>query len=84
MHRVIASLVLAASAFAADPDWPGFRGPFSNPSSANSNLPDKWSKTSNIEWTAALPQKRIRDVRPWWVRRYWKRRNRWAQIGIRP
>ena len=55
MHRVIASLVLAASAFAADPDWPGFRGPFSNPSSANSNLPDKWSKTSNIEWTAALP-----------------------------
>jgi secernin len=32
------------------------------------------------EWTAALPQKRIRDNRPWWVRRYWKRRNRWAGI----
>ncbi len=55
MHRVIASLCLGACAFAADPVWPGFRGPLSNPSSANSGLPDKWSKTSNIEWTAALP-----------------------------
>jgi hypothetical protein len=55
MCRVIASLFLAAWAFAADPEWPGFRGPSSNPSAINSNLPDQWSKTSNIEWTANLP-----------------------------
>ncbi len=54
MTRVILS-VFVVSAFAAAPDWPGFRGPLSNPSAVNSNLPDKWSKTSNIEWTAALP-----------------------------
>ena len=55
MSRVIASLFLVACAFAGDPEWPGFRGPSSNPVAINSNLPDKWSKTSNIEWTATLP-----------------------------
>jgi outer membrane protein assembly factor BamB len=55
MGRVIASLFLVACAFAGDPEWPGFRGPSSNPVAINSNLPDKWSKTSNIEWTATLP-----------------------------
>ncbi len=55
MNRIIASLILAPCAFAVDPDWPGFRGPASNPSAVNANLPGKWSKTSNIEWTAALP-----------------------------
>src|ERR1022692_3286724 len=55
MNWVIASLFLAPCAFAGDPEWPGFRGPSSNPSALNSNLPDKWSKTSNIEWTATLP-----------------------------
>lgn len=55
MHRLVASLFLVACAFAGDPEWPGFRGPSSNPSAGNSSLPDKWSKTSNIEWTAAIP-----------------------------
>src|SRR5450755_2632244 len=55
MNRVIATLLLVPFAFAGDPEWPGFRGPSSNPSALNSNLPDKWSKTSNIEWTATLP-----------------------------
>src|SRR5262245_26460631 len=54
MHRVIASLFVIACAFAGEPEWPGFRGPSSNPSAGNSNLPIKWSKTSNIEWTASL------------------------------
>src|SRR5215510_6019401 len=55
MNRVIASLLTFACAFAVDPEWPGFRGPSSNPAAINSNLPEKWSKTSNIEWTATLP-----------------------------
>jgi outer membrane protein assembly factor BamB len=53
MDRLIGFLI--ACAFAADPEWPGFRGPFSNPSVTNSNLPEKWSKTRNIEWSANLP-----------------------------
>jgi outer membrane protein assembly factor BamB len=55
MHRVILSLLMGAYAFAAGPDWPGFRGPSSNPASGNANLPDKWSKTLNVEWTASVP-----------------------------
>ena len=49
------TLVLALLALAADADWPGFRGPLSNPSATNANLPDKWSTTTNIEWTASIP-----------------------------
>jgi hypothetical protein len=55
MSRVIALLFLVGCANARDPEWPGFRGPSSNPSTINSGLPGKWSKTSNIEWTATLP-----------------------------
>src|SRR5690242_3838164 len=55
MNRVIASLFFAGCAFAGDPAWPGFRGPSSNPSAIHSSLPDKWSKTSNVEWAATLP-----------------------------
>jgi hypothetical protein len=55
MRKVIAPLFLAGCVVAGEPEWPGFRGPFSNPSVTNSNLPEKWSTTSNIEWTAAIP-----------------------------
>jgi outer membrane protein assembly factor BamB len=40
---------------AAEPEWPRFRGPESNPVSANAKLPDKWSLTENIEWKAEVP-----------------------------
>lgn len=55
MGKVITSLLLASCVFAAEAEWPGFRGPSSNPFANNSKLPDKWSTTSNIEWTAAIP-----------------------------
>jgi outer membrane protein assembly factor BamB len=55
MCRAIAPFFLAACAMSADPEWPGFRGPASNPSTVNSNLPERWSKTSNIEWAANVP-----------------------------
>ena len=52
---IFACLLLAVPILAADADWPGFRGPLSNPSATNANLPDKWSTTTNIEWTASIP-----------------------------
>jgi len=55
MNVVIASLVVAGCAIAGEPEWPGFRGPASNPSAGESNLPVKWSKTSNVEWSITLP-----------------------------
>ena len=36
-------------------NWPGFRGPKSLPVSDNPNLPDRWSKTDNVEWVAEVP-----------------------------
>ena len=56
MIRAVATTFLATIfAFAAEPEWPSFRGPSSNPSAANSNLPEKWSTSENIEWTADIP-----------------------------
>ena len=42
---------------AADPaaQWPRFRGPSSNPTAENPNLPVSWSKTENVEWVSDVP-----------------------------
>ena len=32
-----------------------FRGPDSNPVGAHAQLPDRWSKTENVEWVAEVP-----------------------------
>jgi outer membrane protein assembly factor BamB len=55
MRGVIAWLFLASCVFGGDPEWPGFRGPLSNPSAANPRLPRTWSTTSNIEWATPIP-----------------------------
>lgn len=39
----------------ATTNWPRFRGPASNPVSANPNLPVTWSKTENVEWVTDVP-----------------------------
>ena len=36
-------------------NWPQWRGPFLNGSTTETNLPDSFSKTENVLWTAALP-----------------------------
>ncbi|HEV8145121.1 MAG TPA: PQQ-binding-like beta-propeller repeat protein [Bryobacteraceae bacterium] len=53
----VASLIALgfATALAAEPEWPGFRGPASNPAVLKGSLPEKWSTTENIEWTAQIP-----------------------------
>jgi outer membrane protein assembly factor BamB len=55
MTRVLATIFSISIAFAASPEWPSFRGPTSNPAVANSHLPEKWSKSENVEWTADIP-----------------------------
>jgi outer membrane protein assembly factor BamB len=48
--------VFITGAVAKDPDWPKFRGPEANPAVAVATaLPDKWSKTENVEWVADIP-----------------------------
>ncbi len=48
-------LMGSATAKAQDPVWPQFRGPESNPVGKHERLPDKWSKTENVEWSLDLP-----------------------------
>src|ERR1017187_312184 len=43
------------AAWAAEPAWPGFRGPDANPIVPNGTLPEKRSKTENVEWAAEIP-----------------------------
>lgn len=47
-------MALALSA-AGEENWPRFRGPTSVPVSDNANLPDRWSRTENVEWVADVP-----------------------------
>jgi outer membrane protein assembly factor BamB len=43
------------AAWGAEPEWPKFRGPDANPVVPNGKLPEKWSKTENVEWSAEIP-----------------------------
>ena len=35
--------------------WPQFRGPESNPVGTHARLPERWSKTENVEWSQEIP-----------------------------
>jgi outer membrane protein assembly factor BamB len=48
----LAPVLLTTAALAAD--WPQFRGPASNPVGDSTQLPEKWSKTENVEWMTPL------------------------------
>jgi outer membrane protein assembly factor BamB len=54
-RRVAVILLLSLSAPGAGIDWPQFRGPQANPVSENKRLPERWSKTSGIEWSTPIP-----------------------------
>jgi outer membrane protein assembly factor BamB len=55
MRLALVVIIAALSASAADPTWPQFRGPDSNPTSSNPRLPARWSTTENVEWFAEIP-----------------------------
>lgn len=49
-------LLIAFVSVAADAhEWPQFRGPESNPTSENPDLPMVWGPEKNIEWSLELP-----------------------------
>src|SRR5713226_4280217 len=54
---VVSSLIALSviAAWAAEPEWPRFRGPDANPAVTKGSLPETWSKTQNVEWTAEVP-----------------------------
>src|SRR5207302_2904811 len=60
LHRdaihVVSSMIALnlAAAWGAEPEWPRFRGPDANPVVAKGRLPEKWSKTENVEWAAEI------------------------------
>ena len=45
--------LLTSPAFAAD--WPAWRGPAGNGTTAETELPTTWSAKENITWKAPLP-----------------------------
>lgn len=54
-HTLLPLASFALCLCAAGPDWPQFRGPAANPVAADRRLPERWSKTENIEWAAGIP-----------------------------
>ncbi|MEO8027654.1 MAG: PQQ-binding-like beta-propeller repeat protein [Bryobacteraceae bacterium] len=55
MRILVLALAAASFACAADATWPQFRGPDSNPTAPDGKLPEHWTTTENIEWSAAIP-----------------------------
>jgi outer membrane protein assembly factor BamB len=47
--------VLALARVAADDQWPQFRGRTSGVAADNPRLPDTWSRTTNVVWSADVP-----------------------------
>jgi outer membrane protein assembly factor BamB len=56
IHAVSSVIALSlGAAWGAELEWPRFRGPDANPAVPNGRLPEKWSKTENVEWSAEIP-----------------------------
>ena len=52
---VCALLIMSVIVNAQKASWPQFLGPESNPVSKNARLPERWSKTENVEWSLEIP-----------------------------
>ncbi|HEX2521809.1 MAG TPA: hypothetical protein VHP35_06745, partial [Terriglobia bacterium] len=65
--RCLASVLFSPASFALaltlssslvrgkESKWSQFRGPDANPVSAHTQLPERWSKTENVEWFVEIP-----------------------------
>ena len=52
---VLLAAILAAGHADAGQDWPQFRGPHGDGTSAARNVPLTWSESNNIDWKVAVP-----------------------------
>jgi len=53
---ILALLSTVSPLLATNDNWPQFRGPTMNATVAdNPNLPERWSRTENVEWVAEVP-----------------------------
>lgn len=52
---VCALFLTSLSVYGQDTVWPQFRGPQSNPVGNHARLPERWSKTENVEWSQEIP-----------------------------
>jgi outer membrane protein assembly factor BamB len=52
---LFAWILIVPFAPGADSNWTQFRGPNANPVGVDAHLPDSWSKTKNVEWSAEIP-----------------------------
>ena len=53
---LICSLAVFCCTLGSAEDWPGFRGPHGNGTTAASNYPTTWSDSQNVAWSADLPR----------------------------
>jgi outer membrane protein assembly factor BamB len=53
--RALALVFAASLAHGAEATWPQFRGPEANPVGTHARLPDRWSKSENVEWVTPIP-----------------------------
>ena len=51
----VTGAVLVMASLARGENWPQWRGPHFNGSTTETGLPDDWSQTENIAWSAELP-----------------------------
>ncbi|MBL9171103.1 MAG: PQQ-binding-like beta-propeller repeat protein [Verrucomicrobiales bacterium] len=55
---LLSSLLLSNSTWSLSAaDWPNWRGPQLNGISSESHFPTEWSKTKNVRWRVALPER---------------------------
>ncbi len=55
LFTIFGVAVLSMPAMSASDQWPRFRGEQAGAVANDSNLPDSWSRTKNIIWTADIP-----------------------------
>lgn len=56
MNRTIClALLLLLSGILQAEDWPGWRGPRGDGTSAEKDIPIRWSATENVRWKTAIP-----------------------------
>lgn len=55
--KLTLSLTLLLSSIALAADWPMWRGPLGDGTTAESGLPEKWSQTENVIWKTELPDR---------------------------